>query len=46
MTLFRFGRHYNYIFVFVKVMPETVLVPFFLDTVYLSSSVTHSVAHE
>jgi len=28
-------KNYNYIVVFVIVMPETILVPFFPDTVYL-----------
>jgi len=28
-------KNYNYIFVFVKVKLETLLVPFFPDTVYL-----------
>jgi len=27
-------KNYNYIFVFVKVMPETLLVPFYPDAVY------------
>jgi len=29
------AKKYNYIFVVVKVIHETLLVPFFLDTVYI-----------
>jgi len=27
-------KNYNYIFLFVQVMPKKIVVPFFLDTVY------------
>jgi len=34
--LCQFGFHYNYIFMFIKVMPETLSVPF-SDTVYITT---------